>query len=356
MIKEILESCSRLIFCFMQVLVPEFYNEVAEVSQDEYATFDEIHLNIETYTKFVGVKNLIYSTAREILSSRWRQPTLSINTVNTSNYNDSATIIPKLASAKVSVRSVPDQKPEKIVELIRGHLKHEFGKRRSPNELSIEVKKIGDWWLADRSNASFRIAEEAVTEVWKQKPMFVREGGTMTITSFLERLLEAPAIHLPLGQSTDNAHLPNERIRYQNLMNGKEVMKKMLIKMGQETQVDASLVNLVPLRRACSLPTNLPPKDPLMSRASSKDLSSEASSNGLLRRGSSKDLDQGAATNGNGILRRGSSKDLDTGAPTHGIVGRGKGLNSGVPPSGHLRRGSTKDLDSGHPRTSLQTP
>ena len=33
----------------------------------------------------------------------------------------------------------------------------------------------------------------------------------MPITAFLEDLLKAPAIHLPLGQSSDNAHLPNER-------------------------------------------------------------------------------------------------------------------------------------------------
>lgn len=30
----------------------------------------------------------------------------------------------------------------RIVELIRAHLKHEFGKRRSPNDLFIEVKKV----------------------------------------------------------------------------------------------------------------------------------------------------------------------------------------------------------------------
>jgi hypothetical protein len=33
----------------------------------------------------------------------------------------------------------------------------------------------------------------------------------MPITAFLEDLLKAPAIHLPLGQSSDNAHLPNVR-------------------------------------------------------------------------------------------------------------------------------------------------
>lgn len=72
------------------------------------------------------------------------------------------------------------------------------------------------------------MAEAAITDVWGVQPRHVREGGTMPITAFLETLLKAPAIHLPLGQATDNAHLPNERIRYLNLINGKEVIKRIL--------------------------------------------------------------------------------------------------------------------------------
>ena len=47
-----------------------------------------------------------------------------------------------MARAKISIRTVPHQNPEKLIELIRAHLKHEFGKRRSPNELFIDVKKV----------------------------------------------------------------------------------------------------------------------------------------------------------------------------------------------------------------------
>jgi di- and tripeptidase len=108
------------------------------------------------------------------------------------------------------------------------------GSRLKPVVLGVfwwlsQVRKVGDWWFSDRTTEAFRMAEAAVTEVWGQTPLHVREGGTMPITSFMEQLLKAPAIHLPLGQSTDNAHLPNERIRYLNLTNGKEVIKKILL-------------------------------------------------------------------------------------------------------------------------------
>lgn len=47
-----------------------------------------------------------------------------------------------MARAKISIRTVPHQNPERLIELIRAHCKHEFGKRRSPNELFIDVKKV----------------------------------------------------------------------------------------------------------------------------------------------------------------------------------------------------------------------
>lgn len=48
----------------------------------------------------------------------------------------------QVARAKISIRTVPHQNPERLIELIRAHCKHEFGKRRSPNELFIDVKKV----------------------------------------------------------------------------------------------------------------------------------------------------------------------------------------------------------------------
>lgn len=46
----------------------------------------------------------------------------------------------------------------------------------------------------------------------------------MPLTAWLEQTLEAPAIHLPLGQSSDAPHLPNERIRVLNLFHGRMIL------------------------------------------------------------------------------------------------------------------------------------
>lgn len=53
------------------------------------------------------------------------------------------------------------------------------------------------WWLGDVNNRIFRLAEKAVEDVWGQKPLLVREGGSYGgVTAFLETLLgEAVCVH-----------------------------------------------------------------------------------------------------------------------------------------------------------------
>eukprot|EP00951_Prasinocladus_malaysianus_P036535 scaffold385714_cov35-Prasinocladus_malaysianus.AAC.1 len=48
----------------------------------------------------------------------------------------------------------------------------------------------------------------------------------------LEKILQAPAIMLPFGQSSDNPHLANERIRGVNLVRGKNVVRHFLEEAG----------------------------------------------------------------------------------------------------------------------------
>lgn len=71
-------------------------------------------------------------------------------------------------------------------------------------------------------------AAQAIEKHWGRPPVYVREGGTVRVTTFLERTLQAPAMHLPLGQASDAPHLPNERLRLLNLVKGVAVLESLL--------------------------------------------------------------------------------------------------------------------------------
>ena len=59
-----------------------------------------------------------------------------------------------------------------------------------------------------------------------QKPLYIREGGSIPAIRFLEQEFNAPAAHLPCGQASDSAHLDNERLRLLNLHNSREIFKR----------------------------------------------------------------------------------------------------------------------------------
>lgn len=58
-------------------------------------------------------------------------------------------------------------------------------------------------------------------------------AAMLQVASELERLLGAPAIMIPMGQSSDNCHLANERIRRSNLFRGKAVIRNLLEEVGR---------------------------------------------------------------------------------------------------------------------------
>lgn len=59
-----------------------------------------------------------------------------------------------------------------------------------------------------------------------QRPLYIREGGSIPAIRFLEKEFGAQAAHLPCGQGSDNAHLDNERLRLLNLYKSREIFTK----------------------------------------------------------------------------------------------------------------------------------
>lgn len=113
-----------------------------------------------------------------------------------------------LLPRQICIRHVPNQDPERLIEKIRAHAAHEFAKLRARgNRLDVKVQHVGDWWLADPTNVFYRTAERAIGRQWGVRPMYVREGGTMPVVPFLEKALEAPALHLPISQASDHTAL-----------------------------------------------------------------------------------------------------------------------------------------------------
>lgn len=81
----------------------------------------------------------------------------------------------------------------------------------------VDISHVSDWWLGDLQSPYLSTLAECIKNEWGIEPLYIREGGSIPSLPFLEREFAADSVHLPLGTSSDSAHLPDERIRIVNL-------------------------------------------------------------------------------------------------------------------------------------------
>lgn len=193
------------------IAIPGFFDAVTDLTSREEQLYDDIVVNT--------------STSRDDLLHKWRYPSLTIHKFEVSGPHNQ-TVIPANVKAYLSLRLVPSQTAQGIAEMLRNHLNTEFARFNSPNYLKIRVKYEADPWLGDPENKLFTLMRDAVTKVWGMAPLFIREGGSIPVARALEKLFNAPAAQLPCGQSSDGAHLNNERMRTTNMLNARSVFEE----------------------------------------------------------------------------------------------------------------------------------
>lgn len=223
-VSDLLGILATLVDSHGMALVPGFYDDVRSLTDEDHARLAEVQFELKEYRARTGVEKFTSSSPEELLENRWRRPSVSVASLDTSNKDSVHSVMPRAASAKLSIRFVPDQDPDMLAKAIRSHLELEFKKRRSRNKLAVACVGKGDWWLGDPKGEEFQLADRAIKKVWGVDPLYVCEGGTMPIFSFMSNTLGAPIVQVPLGQASDGAHLPNERIRALNLHRGREVL------------------------------------------------------------------------------------------------------------------------------------
>ncbi|GJJ72237.1 di- and tripeptidase [Entomortierella parvispora] len=212
--------------------IPGFYDCIRPLTAHEDALYDPIVEDM--FNNPSGQRHwdpLATGVTKEELKhklmARWRNPSLTIHQVDVSGPKN-RTVIPRSAKASVSMRIVPDQEVTEITKSFEEHVRKVFSQLDTENDIEIDIKVVADWWLGDIEDRFFKAAEAAIEQEWGQKPLFIREGGSVPAIRWLEKRLKAKAVHIPMGQSSDQAHLNNERIRLQNLNSGKRVVKAFL--------------------------------------------------------------------------------------------------------------------------------
>jgi acetylornithine deacetylase/succinyl-diaminopimelate desuccinylase-like protein len=201
-----------------RVKIPGFYDAVRPLRDEERAEFKRLPFNETKYRKDLGVPRLFGESGYSTLERTWARPTFEVNGLLSGFTGEGAkTVIPAVAMAKVSMRLVPDQEPDKIAELFEA-----YAKKVAPKTVELKVTRMhgGKAWMTDFDNKFVQAAGRAIEKGFGQRPVFNREGGSIPVVATFQEILGLPAVLFGVGLPDENAHAPNEKLDLGNFHGG----------------------------------------------------------------------------------------------------------------------------------------
>lgn len=205
-----------------RITIPGFYDSVEELKQEERENLAKAPFNLEEYKRDLGIQDVHgeigYST-NERASIR---PSLDVNGIWGGYIGEGAkTVLPSKAYAKISMRLVPNQSSEKIIQLFKKHFEG-----IAPKSVKVVVRPHhgGDPVITPANSIAYQAAFLAMKETFGKEPIPVRSGGSIPIVALFDKELQIPTVLMGFGLDTDAIHSPNEHFGIFNFLKGIETI------------------------------------------------------------------------------------------------------------------------------------
>jgi acetylornithine deacetylase/succinyl-diaminopimelate desuccinylase-like protein len=201
-----------------RITVKGFYDDVRALTKAERTAFKKLPWKDAKYAKQLGVAQLYGEKGFTTLERLWARPTLECNGIWGGYTGEGAkTVLPSKASAKISMRLVPDQSSAKAAKLFEKHFK-----AIAPKTVKVKVKALhgGEPAITPIDSPGVKAAVSALQKGFGKKPLYQREGGSIPIVVQFKKILGIDTVLLGFGLPDENAHAPNEFINLDNFFGG----------------------------------------------------------------------------------------------------------------------------------------
>jgi acetylornithine deacetylase/succinyl-diaminopimelate desuccinylase-like protein len=166
----------------------------------------------------VGSTALTGETQYSVFERTWARPTFEVHGIAGGFTGAGAkTVIPAKAVAKVSVRLVPRQDPQKVVRAVE-----QWVKENSPRGIQCEIRVLsaGPGLMVNIDHPAIRVAAKAFSDILGKPTVFTRSGGSIPIVGDFATHLGIPTILMGFGLPDDGLHSPNEKYNIRNYYDG----------------------------------------------------------------------------------------------------------------------------------------
>jgi acetylornithine deacetylase/succinyl-diaminopimelate desuccinylase-like protein len=200
------------------VAVPGFYDDVVTLDPVERAAIASLPAKDTDFLRETGAPALFGEAGYSTLERIGVRPTAEINGI-TSGYQGQGTktVLPSVASAKLTFRLVPNQRPERALNLVEIFLQ-----RQLPPGVEMELIRGhgGLPYAIDLKSPWCAAALRALEMTFGHPPAVMREGGSIPIVQTFRELLGVDSLLLGLASPDCRAHAPDENFPMENFEAG----------------------------------------------------------------------------------------------------------------------------------------
>jgi acetylornithine deacetylase/succinyl-diaminopimelate desuccinylase-like protein len=217
------EIISRLKGPDGKIRIPGFYKRVKKPSREELEAWKRLPFKEKEFLKKeVGATALTGEKGIPVLERLWARPTFEVHGIRGGFTGEGAkTVIPAVATAKISMRLVPDMNPREVMRQYTAYVK-----KITPKGIKTTVRLLSSApaSLVSTESPFIAAAAEALQQVFPKKTVYIRAGGSIPIVGVFQRSLGIPSVLMGFGLPDDNLHAPNEKFHIPNFYRGIEAV------------------------------------------------------------------------------------------------------------------------------------
>ena len=201
-----------------RIAIPGFYDDVRELTPAEREEFNKAPFDLEKYRKSLDIGDVQGEDGYTTMERTGVRPALDVNGIWGGYTGEGTkTIIPEKASAKISMRLVPNQDYHKIAGLFTRYVE-----QIAPKSVRVKCEFLhgGAPYVTPTDLPAYQAAARAMEATFGSKPLPYYSGGSIPIISGFENILGVKSVLMGFGLDLDAIHSPNESFGLDNFYRG----------------------------------------------------------------------------------------------------------------------------------------
>jgi acetylornithine deacetylase/succinyl-diaminopimelate desuccinylase-like protein len=188
-----------------RVKIPGFYNDVVKPTKEEIKSFLKSGFQVNRFKEAYGFRSLRTQDPADVMRRIWASPTFEIHGLSGGYQGQGIkTVVSGHGELKVSMRLVPNQRPEKVFALLKKYVA-----KVNPH-VKVEPEGMLHPFKGSFAGPYVDCVKRSIRAAFGKDPAFVREGGSIGAVVTMQKTWKVPILFMGLSLPEHGYHAPNE--------------------------------------------------------------------------------------------------------------------------------------------------